>query len=625
MKVTTPFSGLKLSTVRPTGWILKQLESELNGYSGHLHHVCEEARSDIFAEGRVSGDHIRQWWNGETEGNWMDGLTRAAYVTGDPASVRHAEEYLNRIVRLAQKDGYIGIYKEDWRFRNDGQNGELWTYSRILLALLAYYEATGNEDALSAIRSSIELVLQNYTVAEGGKAYFEVGSTEHDLGKSHGLMVIEPLLMAYDIVGDGRIVEFVRSLYDDFSACNMTPWGYDAQLHRLLDPDQPYIGHGAHTCEHLRIPLLLYHYTGEEKYKLGYESAYRKLNDYLSVSGACKSDEMIGSDRFTCLPLPTVGYEYCAVTEHLLSLHAAAMLTGEGRYADQAEWLLFNAGQALKSHNGKGIAYLGADNQYEASKRIGTRWDLSPTHDDEAVCCVPNAVRILPYHVSRMWTQTPDGGLALLYYGPNTLTVDIGGAQAKIEQRTAYPFEGDVRLRIGLSAPAAFPLKLRIPGWAVDRTIRTSRPDVRPVREGDYFVLNAEWRDGDEITLSYGMQVEKVETVDHTVAIRRGPLLYALDIPGQGTVTKDYGRNGFSDIDFVPEPGSAWDYTLQIREDEPDLGFTVLTEESGDPWNCPPVKLLTEALNRHAWPERVALVPIGSTTLRKTCFPYVSK
>src|SRR5690606_14593568 len=106
--------------------------------------------------------------------------------------------------------------------------------------------------------------------------YFEIGDVEHDLGKSHGLMVIEPLLFVYDLTGDERIVRFVRRFYEDFSNSKVTPWGYDAQLHRLLDMDQPFIGHGAHTVEHLRIPLLLYYYTGEEIYKQAYENAYRK-------------------------------------------------------------------------------------------------------------------------------------------------------------------------------------------------------------------------------------------------------------------------------------------------------------------------------------------------------------
>lgn len=623
MKVKAPYSGLTLTAVRPRGWIAEQLDRDIRGFAGHLHLLSKEAASRVFTDGRISGNNIRAWWDGETEGNWIDGLTRMAYLTEPGDAVEFVRAYMRRIIEEAGKaGGYVGMYREDWRFRNDGANGELWTYSRMLLALHAYYEASGDGQALETMRSSADLLLRHYSVADGGVAYFDPDGEEHDLGKSHGLMVVEPLLLLYELTGDDRLVEFAVSLYEDFSRANIDVWGRDCQLPRLLDADEPYCGHGAHTCEHVRIPLLLYHYTGEPKYKTAYEHAFAKLERYATVSGACKSDEMIGAETFSCVPLPASGYEYCAVTEQLLSLHTAAQLTGEARYADQAEWLLFNAAQALKSHDGRGIAYLGADNLPEASKRIGASWDISPTHDDQAVCCVPNAARIMPYHVSRMWLKTDDGGLALMFYGPNAVKADIGGATVSIEQQTDYPFGDTVRLTLRVSRPVAFPLKLRVPGWSRGMSVRC--PEGVPAREGDYEVLRRTWRDGDEVIVRFGMAVEKIEAVDHTAALRRGPLLYALAIPSVAKPTRQYALPGFADLDCTPQPATTRrEYTLRLRSSEPDLGFSVVRRDSAYCWDESPVALAGQALNWHAWPEDVTLVPIGCTRLRTTCSPYV--
>ena len=53
---------------------------------------------------------------------------------------------------------------------------------------------------------------------------------------------------------------------------------------------------------------------------------------------------------------------------------------------------------------------------------MGLRWDISPTHDDVAVCCAPNAGRILPFMVDRAVLAT-EHGASVQYYGPITTTI----------------------------------------------------------------------------------------------------------------------------------------------------------------------------------------------------------
>ncbi len=77
------------------------------------------------------------------------------------------------------------------------------------------------------------------------------------------------------------------------------------------------------------------------------------------------------------------------------------------KMADKIEWLLFNAGRGSHHPEESAIAYLKSDNSYSMKSVFQvpqphcfcekqTRYKYSPVHQDVAICCVPNAGRIMP-------------------------------------------------------------------------------------------------------------------------------------------------------------------------------------------------------------------------------------
>ncbi|MXE85750.1 glycosyl hydrolase, partial [Escherichia coli] len=70
------------------------------------------------------------------------------------------------------------------------------------------------------------------------------------------------------------------------------------------------------------------------------------------------------------------------------------------------------------------IMYCKTDNCYEANERkhpdsnqFNTRYKYSPTHEEAAVCCVPNTARTIPAFVENMF-QENNNGFTALFYGP---------------------------------------------------------------------------------------------------------------------------------------------------------------------------------------------------------------
>jgi len=505
-----------------------------------------------------------------------------------------------------------------------------------MLALLAYYNAEKKAHILDALKKMADLVIHRYGPLAQNRSYFD--EPDEDGSKTHGLMIIEPLLMLYDMTGDERIVEFCRFLYDDFSKTPTVFPGDDCRLPNLLDPEKKLMGHGPHICEQIRIPLLIYCYTGVEIYKKAFLLAMDKLKNHIVISGACKSDEMIGScppggemgfDMTEGIPLPTVGYEYCAITELLLSFHVAFAVTGDKEWADMAEWLIFNAGMAGRLPDGKGIQYLSADNLYEASSKKGARWDYSPVHADAAVCCVPNAARIMPYHLSRMWMYKGADCIAAVFYGPCALNCSVNGVNVHIREITEFPFEDVVRMEIGCEKSIEFKLLLRIPGWSNGYALEINGEKHEKYEEEKGFLsIKRQWKDGDHIAINFKRDICIKKSVDNSAAISYGPLLYSLDIPGTRKNTFEYPVAGFYDMDILPDGKSEWHYTLQLdAKGENHKYFKIVEsrdEKNNYPWEKPPVRIHALVLNEASQQTEIQLVPMGCTTLRRTCFPYVT-
>ncbi|HOB20620.1 MAG TPA: glycoside hydrolase family 127 protein [Candidatus Atribacteria bacterium] len=628
----------------PAGWILEHLKRDKEGITGKLEHLCEDAASGIFEDKKVKDETNgvwSSWWPGETEGNWRDALARLAFALGDEDLVQRVTRYVERILQYQDEDGYIGIFQANERFGNGARSGELWTQSRIMGCLITYYENTRDDQVLKALERLADLIVTKFGPLAGGRSLYQI--PDEDGSKTHSLMIIEPLLYLYDHSKKPEYLDFCVFLYEDYTryAKYAKFPCYDLSCDLAQDPEVPFVGHGPHTAEQLRIPLLLYKATGNELYCSVFKSAVDKLKRYMTLSGSCKSDELIGAyyghvsevkqeglDIWHCYPIPGLGYEYCSTTELMLSFNSAVMETMDMEYADMEEWLVMNAAMAAKRSDGKAIQYLCADNLYEASKAIGDRWDYSPTHTDAAVCCAPNSGKVMPGHLSRMWLTDERESLHAVYYGPCILKTRVGDAEVTIEEKTAYPFENHVTFHISADREFDTCLYLRVPGWSTgcEVLVNGASAGEELIRSGKGQTVRLEriFRDRDTIEVTFKARPRLVKAVDGTFAVAYGPLLYSLNIEAEAEDYFHYDLKPFCDTNYRPVKGADWNYTLLYDHNRPDNYIRISqTDEAGYEWDKSPVKLQVKMLSSWGIPRWVDLVPIGCTILRRTTFPMV--
>ena len=147
------FKYLPLGEVKPDGWILEQLNRDLEeGFAGQLDQLTTHASTDLFKDRIETSTEHMQWWDSETRGNWLIGYTLMAYLAGNETHKQRVDCLLSDLKATQDEDGYIGIYTPNSRYKHaPGENGELWGQSRALLTMLSYYELTGDESYLEAV------------------------------------------------------------------------------------------------------------------------------------------------------------------------------------------------------------------------------------------------------------------------------------------------------------------------------------------------------------------------------------------------------------------------------------------------------------------------------------------
>ncbi|MEL7022877.1 MAG: alpha-amylase family glycosyl hydrolase [Pseudomonadota bacterium] len=618
---------LPFGDIRPQGWVERQMRHDLeHGFVGKLDQLVPDliVADDIYGEDRLTklvkdkdvGTHNSGaewevqflWWNSETQSNWWDGYLRHALLLADPAHRQRVDEYVANKLATADEDGYIGIYAADLRYDHTTENGELWAQASLFRGLLAYYETTQKQAVLDAVIRAVELTMRAYPIDDSTP--FKTSNAFAGVG--HGLTFVDVLNTLYRLTGDRRYLNYAVFLYEDYSRHPQPE--EDVQLDNLLDADYRFKGHGVHTYEHLRALTLAATHDDDTRLDQALVNYLQRLDAVTTASGGPIGDEWITGRH---AHHGDTGYEYCSLQELLHSYAVLLQNTGDPGWADRMEWLTFNAAQGARHPDGQSIAYCKTDNSVEMLGHLDMgnpqgemRYKYSPAHQDVAVCCVPNAGRLYPTYVQNM-LQRHDDGLVVSLYGPSVVTTEIDGVDVSVRQITNYPFEHTVRFVVETARAVKFELRLRQPGWT--ESVALNGIDAE---QGDgYLRVDQRWTGRTEFTLTFDDAPEVTHGDNGTAFVEDGPLLYALQLEHAERTGREYAPGGFVDRLFEGVDPEAERYQLSL-----DSRFERSAIPEAPSWATPPTlrgALYDPVADRDV---DVALVPMGSTILRKVSF-----
>lgn len=113
LSASEPFQFMKAGEVQPRGWLLEQIRTDATqGYGPVLDKLtdrCDIPVFDSLHKSELAKPKLGEvWWNGETTGNWLDGLIRTAYLSGDATAKKQVDGFVTRILAMQEEDGYLG-------------------------------------------------------------------------------------------------------------------------------------------------------------------------------------------------------------------------------------------------------------------------------------------------------------------------------------------------------------------------------------------------------------------------------------------------------------------------------------------------------------------------------------
>ena len=554
----TAYVSLPLGAVKPRGWLEDQLRIMADGLTGHL----DEFWPDLIHSAWKGGDG-ESWERGPY---YLDGLVPLAYILADQRLIDKTKPWIESILDSGRPDGWFG----------PEQNEDRWPLAVALKVLAQYYEATDDARALKLIADYFEY-LNTHPPDWPDKAW-------------RGVRAMENAVTGYWLyrrTGRAGILDAVRSIrensYDWPKALTDFPWDSDAlresRIPRVWDAEG-LTAHVVNVAMAVKYPGIWYQQSDDAAHKNAVFRGITNLDHHHGqLAGRFSGDEHLSGMR------PTQGTELCAVVEYMFSLENLFEIIGDNALADRLESLAYNALPGTMTPDGWTHQYDQQTNQvlvsdaprdWSSNGNTSNVYGLMPNYP----CCLANLHQGWPKFVKHMWMASHDNGLAAVAYGPCTVSARVGrGVEATILEETDYPFRDSISMTVTVSRPAAFPVYLRIPGWAENARVVCSGDTLYP-QAGATAAIRRRWQTGDRIQLTFPMKVRTEERANGAVAVRRGPLFFALRIGKKFRKITLQGRaitsiDTLGSVDWEIRPTTPWNVALCIDPQDPGPDITV--------------------------------------------------
>ena len=611
------FQTLRLTAVKPKGWLLNELKIQAAGLSGHL----DEFWPDL---GPNSG------WLGGTGESWergpyfLDGLVPLAYLTGDQKLIAKANRWVNWTLDHQTPEGWIGPAKnQDW-----------WPNFVMLKVLTQYQEATGDKRVIP--------VMQKYFAFQA-KHIDERPLKEWAIYRWQDEVL--SILWLYNRTGDKSLLTLARKLHDqgkDWEAQAAHFPFTDKVTGKAANLDT----HGVNNAQALKAAAVWWSITGDPADR---QAIYQMFQDLDRNHGL--PNGMFSADEHFAGRDPSQGTELCTVVEEMFSLETDLAITGDAAFGDRLEKIAYNALPGTITEDFWAHQYDQQPNQVmcSLSKRNWSSngpesniFGLEPNFG----CCTANMHQGWPKLVSHIWMGTSDSGVTAVTYGPSEVTMELGKTRVSIDERTEYPFRDTINLVISPAKAIYFPLRLRIPSWAKNATVLVNGEAQKGVTAGTFLLVQRTWQFGDSVTIRFPMELRGERWYHDSISVERGPLVYSLRIGQSWRQEKQTGPAK----DWELFPTSPWNYALIIDPDRINEAFKVQEEpltNQAFSFAHPPVRLIGKGRRLAGWElendsagplpespieckpqgckqpiEVVELLPYGAAKLRITEFPY---
>jgi uncharacterized protein len=454
---------------------------------------------------------------------------------------KKADEWIDKIAAAQQPDGYLNTYytlqfpEKRW---TDMSMHEDYNGGHLIEAATAYYSATGKRKLLD-----VAIKFADHFNSQFGpdKKHWVTGHQELELA----------LVKLFKTTKDEKYLKLADWLLDErghklANGYTWTEWKDTAYAQDVVPVKQQkeITGHAVRAMYLYTGAADVAAQTGDQGYMNAMKTVWDDVvhrNMYIT-GGIGSSGNNEGFSVDYDLPNEQAYCETCASVGMVFWNQRMNLLTGESKYFDILERSLYNG--ALDGLSLSGDRFFYGNPLASTGKHFRKEWFGT-------ACCPANIARLVASLGDYVYNTSSNGIWVNLFVASNTNVV-IGKTKVQVDQKSNYPWGGEVTITITPEKKAKFGMYVRVPGWATGETVpgdlyhflktpsskftlKVNGKDAEYKMENGYALILRDWKKGDVIQLSLPMNVQEVAAresimadVDR-VALQRGPLVYCVE------------------------------------------------------------------------------------------------
>jgi DUF1680 family protein len=488
---------------------------------------------------------------------FLEGAAATLAVTNDPALSSYINDAIDVIGKAQRADGYLQtsvlIAEHNSQAKNpatqsesreaglspfhDPVQFEFYNLGHLFTAASVHHRVTGQTNLLVIARKAADFLYATFHSSTEPRTAI---CPSHYMG----------LLDLYEETTDPRYLELAKTL---FSLRDLVNSGTDDNQDRIPFAQQTNaMGHAVRANYLYAGAASLFMETAERSYWSPLERIWTNVVEQkMYITGGCgalfdgaspdgaKDQKSItrvhqAYGRNYQLPNLTGHNETCANIANVLWNWRMFLATGEARFMDIVELALYNSVLSGVSLDGTNFCYVNPLRALDPPP-AELRWPHKRVPYLSSFCCPPNLVRTIAESAGFAYSKSQTGGVVFVnLYGGSELNIPLNHRRLKLRQETEFPWSGRVRI-IVQESPGSFELRLRIPAWTTNTSVRINDVNQSIETSLGYCSISRTWQPGDSLDLDLPMLPQLIEAnpfVEEAlgqVAIKRGPLVFCLE------------------------------------------------------------------------------------------------
>lgn len=470
----------------------------------------------------------------------IEGASYAMQISKDPILEAKVDSLIALIGKAQEPDGYLytnrtimGSNAHEWagtkRWEKEADlSHELYNIGHMIEAAIAYTHATGKKDFLNIAIKAADLICEDF-----GPGKLQIYPGHQIIELAMAKLYVETGNKKY--LEAGKFFLDVRGGGEEYN-----------QAHKKVTDQHEAVGHAVRAAYMYAGMADIAALTQDPRYIKAIDDIWEDVaSGKIYVTGGIGSTgNWEGFGPRYDLPNVSAYNETCASIANVYWNYRLFLMHGDSKYFDVLERTLYNSFLS-------GVGLSGDKFFYPNPLESHGQHARSPWFS--CACCPGNVARFVPsvggYFYARkeksIYVNLFAAGSAKLKLSDNTVT---------LEQKTNYPWDGNIEIVVSPEKIGEFEIKVRVPGWSINKPIPsdlytfqdsfTEQPKIllnnKPLSltlDKGYVSINRKWKKGDIIKLQLPMPIRRlaahanVKDDQNKLAIERGPLMYCAEWP----------------------------------------------------------------------------------------------